>query len=44
MDLNAVSGPQRDQNHFTDHLKHSRTDVHYTVTTTRKHIAILEGK
>lgn len=44
MDLDVVSGPRRDQDHFTDNLEHNRTDVHYIVITTKNHITVLEGK
>lgn len=43
MDLDAVSGPQRDQNHFTDNLEHNRTDVHYAVTTTKNILLYLKA-
>lgn len=44
MDLDVVSGPWRDQDHFTDNLEHNRTDVHYIVITTKNRITVLEGK
>lgn len=43
MDLDTVSRSPKKQNHFTDNLKHNRTDVRLAVTTTTKHIAVLEA-
>lgn len=37
MDLDAASGPQRDQDHVTDNLKHNRTDVRLSLNDNHHH-------